>query len=450
MDGSQTSAVLDGAYTTVGGYYSVNVYAVLSLEEGEYAQRMASGPKDFTVAKPEVQGIRWGGKTVTDAYRYYRMGSGSSQTTQTYRIDVSASVDNVIVSLDGTDKGSFPVTHAGSEHYAEVKLTMQEGKHTIGAYLPDGTSYKETHLAVITYVEETIVYAQTGGASLRGWPSAGSATVRTLEESAEAVLRGMCAGYGYIRVDGKDYFVSTSEYTDAQIIMIQPEYEAVKPIEVPQEVLQPGWNFVIQETSYEVFLNVLGSGIDSGEYYLVVKYTDTTTTKTGDTIEVPYVKRYKALLSITGPEYRKQFRLEADLKLEKGRVYEFAVVSRDEVNDPTEYPFSYAYGMENGILSPYEGEAVKLWNTGSLTVQWYSESDATKYQLMIEFTYKVNGKDVTKPVYLQTFAAKDVETEYISKLHREVCSVTIDAKTLKKVGVPQNETIYAKITLLTQ
>lgn len=214
LDGDQTSAVLDGAYTGTGGQYAVNVYAILSMQDGEYAQTMAGGQTVFRIASPTIESIWRGDTDVTGDYRYHRMVQGQTVCRLTYRINVTPTVEKVEVYLDGTYQNTYTATSADGQRYAEVVLPMSEGVHQIKAALPDGSSSKQTYLAVITYEEDTPMYAGPTGASLKVWPSNGWAAYKKLDANTEVTLRGMCGEYAYVRVNNSDYFVHEDDLVD--------------------------------------------------------------------------------------------------------------------------------------------------------------------------------------------------------------------------------------------
>lgn len=256
------------------------------------------------------------------------------------------------------------------EGYYEVTASTHDGKEIgpVGVYVVTRTAretkYYNDTTKLLNVLSRPVIGAQN--------------KISPIAAPCEMIKVGTYGKFTAVEVNGVTGFVLTNELSDT----------VEEPI--------PNWSFEIEEKTNDTYLWIEGNPLVlSGEYVLIARWEENGTPK----LRMADDKSMR----IMGDTYKRRFRLSEDLCLKKDKLYEFEVVPRTADGtvklNAAEYSFSYYYGENTGIITPREGQRVRMWNTGALTIQWIRDEDAQTYEVELIFVYEHDGKEVTQSVY---------------------------------------------------
>lgn len=256
------------------------------------------------------------------------------------------------------------------EGYYEIIASTYDGKEAgpVGVYVVTRTARETKYYNDTTKTLQVLKRPVVGAENI----------ISPISAPCEMTKVGTYDRFTAVVINGVTGFVLTSELSDT----------AEAPI--------ADWAFEIEEKTSDTYLWIEGnSSALSGEYVLVVRWEENGTPKLRMNDEKS--------MRIMGDTYKRRFRMSEDLQLEKDKLYTFEVVPRTPDGivkvDAVEYSFTYYYGENTGIITPREGQRVRLWNTGALTIQWIRDESAKTYEVELIFAYEQDGKEVTQAVY---------------------------------------------------
>lgn len=257
----------------------------------------------------------------------------------------------------------------------------KEGYYEITASTYDGKEVGPVGVYVVTRTAQETKYYNDTTKTLKvlSRPVLGAENkISPIAAPCELVQVGTYDIFTAVKVNGVTGFVLTSELSDT----------AEEPI--------ANWTFEIEEKTSDTYLWIEGNpSALSGEYVLVVRWEENGAPKLRMSDEKS--------MRIMGDTYKRRFRMSEDLHLEKDKLYTFEIVPRTSDGmvklDAVEYSFTYYYGENTGIITPREGQQVRLWNIGDLTIQWIRDEAAQTYEVELIFAYEQDGKEVTQTVY---------------------------------------------------
>ena len=353
--------------------------------------------------------------------------------TMTARVTTNQLVQSVTLYQDGASKSiAFTRTENAnmSSTFTSAPFSLtSEGLHVLSVRSDAGKT-KQVNVYIVTALDEqTMYFSGEASAVLRSGPYAGGTVRATLTEACEATLLGSCGDYVYVEVNGQKGFMLRSALSN----------EA--PLEA-EEGEGLDWTFEIKESNYTTWLYVKGNEkVLSGNYCLVIRK---------DGAEIPQLHTKDPITSTSN--YTRSYRLDVDLELDPGHQYEFAVASwasLDAMEYPADYPYSYYYPANQGLIRPYEGEQIYLWDRQTLYVEWYHELSAKQYTVTVTFTYTDGGQTVSKVVFNKSYDASGTNW-YINAGDKTTRAIQIAADELKKQvpeDVWQNHNIQATVSL---
>ena len=369
--------------TVIERDYSILIYGYKTLQDAEQnSNRLCTVAHGIDSEIKQGFELRRDGRGTNLADRMWYMFEG----TQNFEVQGRGVKQSVDVYMDDVwqtrmDPETYPNAGIAS---STVDIKLETGIHKLYFVTTTGSYAVSTTVAVIRDTEDAIMYAKKEGIALKAWPTDQSAAAIVVPLNTELKVRGKIGDYAYVQLNGANYFVLADSLVNEKVEEETDEWRF--------ELINGGAGLRVSSVGklpgVKPYMLVSAQGMYAADLDTVKAYDRTA-------LSIPYAPAKLC--------FEKQFLFEKDLNLIPGTTYYFAVVPWG--TDPTSvitFDFSFTYERNGGILSPANGDSVKLWSGEPLEIRWGLFENCTEYIVTL---YKELENSVRQQIYQNDYTA---------------------------------------------
>ena len=233
--------------------YKIRVDGYMSAEDAANDLRaVAVASKNVAAHDGKITKILLNGANAIDAQRYHFAGKVQ------YSVYTNGKAEYIQYTIDGAkDTFTFGIQMEDGSWRYDIQLNIAEGIHTLTFASNKDTSVYKTHLASVNDVVDETAYAGKNGVELKLWPTSNTPVYKKLKTGTTILLRGMCDGYAYVKVNGVNCFADVDNLV---FVQGQTDYRITSPKDgtamnlARGQYLEVKWTACAEAAYYEVIL----------------------------------------------------------------------------------------------------------------------------------------------------------------------------------------------------